>query len=69
VVYLVPKMQIGFLKRHFRLGTTSFTSWQTTIWVFVAAWKVLHKFKKSNRKQKELFAKFKKSMDTRRFIL
>lgn len=45
---------------HFHLGITSFTSWQTTIHVGMATWKELHKFKKSNRKQKEIVTTFKK---------
>jgi hypothetical protein len=45
---------------HFHLGITLFISWQTTVQVGMAAWKEFHRFKRSNKKQEELVAKFKK---------
>jgi hypothetical protein len=45
---------------HFHLGITLFRFWQTTIQTCMAAWKELHRFKRSDRKQEELVANLKK---------
>ncbi len=44
----------------FHLGRTLFRSWQTIVQIGMAAWKELHRFKRSNRKQEELVVEFKK---------
>jgi hypothetical protein len=54
------KCEQDLRKWHFHLGIILFRSWQTTVHVGMVAWKELHGFKKSNRKQKKLVAKFKK---------
>lgn len=47
-------------EEHFHLGITLFRSWQTIVQASMIAWKELHRFKKSDRKQKEEVGKFKK---------